>query len=105
MQSPLPNWKKEQQLLLSPHRLHDDSSASITGNSPVSNLVTIDFNHRKVHVSCSSEENALTRHDHYLFLCLLWYCPEALARTETLLMLNSPQTQVRIYSMAQRADI
>lgn len=45
------------------------------------------------------------RRDHYLFLCLLWCCPEALARTETLPMLNSPQTQVRIYSMAQRANI
>lgn len=45
------------------------------------------------------------RRDHYLFLCLLWRCPEASACAETLLMLNSPQTQVRIYSMAQRANI
>lgn len=49
MQSPLPNWKKERRLLLPPHPLHDNSSASSTGNSRVSNIVTIDLYYEKAH--------------------------------------------------------
>lgn len=58
MQNPLPNWKKEQWLLLPTHPLHDDNSDSSMGSPPVSNLVTIDFYHDKTQVSCRSEENA-----------------------------------------------
>lgn len=72
------------------------------GSSTVSNLIKLIFT---ITVSCSGAENALMHHDHYLFLCLLWYFPESSACIETLLMLDAPQTWFRIHSMTQRANI